>query len=96
MDNIKYAPKFKIGDSVKVYVDWIGYQTGKIIGMNDKSIVYDWLYDIKIDGDQETTREYIYIYKTLVSSGESEEFAKACAYGGEDSRNVFIFQKRMF
>lgn len=36
------------------------------------------------------------IYKTLVASGESEEFAKACAYEGEDSRNVFIFQKRMF
>ncbi len=36
------------------------------------------------------------IYKTLVSSGESEEFAKACAYEGEDPRNVFIFQKRLF
>lgn len=31
------------------------------------------------------------IYKTLVASGESEEFAKACAYEGEDSRNVLIF-----
>lgn len=56
----RYAPKFKIGDKVKVYIDWIGYQTGTIIGMNDKSIVYDWLYDIKIDGGQETTREYTY------------------------------------
>ena len=56
----RYAPKFKIGDKVKVYIDWIGYQTDIIIGMNDKSIVYDWLYDIKIDGGQETTREYTY------------------------------------
>ncbi len=56
----RYAPKFKIGDKVKVYIDWIGYQTGIIIGMNDKSIVYDWLYDIKIDEGQETTREYTY------------------------------------
>lgn len=31
------------------------------------------------------------IYKTLVASGESEEFAKACAYEGEDPRNVFVF-----
>lgn len=57
---VKYAPKFNIGDRVKVYIDWIGYQIGIIIGMNDKSIVYDWLYDIKIDEGQETTREYTY------------------------------------
>lgn len=36
------------------------------------------------------------IYKTLVSSGESEEFAKACAYEGEDSGMCLYFKKDCF
>ena len=55
---IRNAPKFKIGDRVRVYIDWIGYQIGTIVSMNTDSIVYDWLYDVKIDKGQETSREY--------------------------------------
>lgn len=58
--DIKHTPKFNVGDRVKVYIDWIGYQAGTIIGMNNKSIVYDWLYDIKLDKGQETKRTYTY------------------------------------
>ncbi len=58
--DIKYTPKFNIGDRVKVYIDWTGYQTGTIIGMNNESIIYDWLYDIRLDKGQETAREYTY------------------------------------
>lgn len=55
-ENIRHTPKFNIGDRVRVYIDWVGYQTGIIISMNTDSCVYDWLYDIKLDKGQ--AREY--------------------------------------
>ena len=54
------APEFNIGDRVRVYIDWIGYQTGTVIAMNNDSIVYDWLYDIRLDEGQETNRKFTY------------------------------------
>ena len=57
-EKIRHAPKFNIGDRVEVYIDWVGYQKGTIVAMNKDSIVYDWLYDIKLDKGQETSREY--------------------------------------
>lgn len=36
------------------------------------------------------------IYKTLVASGEDEEFAKACAYEGEDTGMCLYFEKECF
>ncbi len=52
------APEFNIGDRVWIYIDWIGYQKGTVIAMNNNSIVYAWLYDIQIDEGQETTKKY--------------------------------------
>ena len=54
------APEFKIGDRVEVYIAWIGYQKGTVIAMNNDSIVYDWLYDIRLDENQETDRKFAY------------------------------------
>lgn len=52
------APKFNIGDRVRVYINWIGYQKGTVIAMNNDSKVYDWLYDICLDEDQETDKKF--------------------------------------
>ena len=57
---IRNAPKFNIGDRVRVYVDWIGYLKGTIIDMNTDSIVYDWLYHVRLDEGQGTNRKYVY------------------------------------
>ena len=54
------APEFNIGDIVRVFIDWIGYQKGTVIAMNNDSIVYDWLYDIRLDEGQETNRKIAY------------------------------------
>ena len=54
------APEFNIGDRVGVYIDWVGYQKGTVIAMNNDSIVYDWLYDIRLDENQETDRKFAY------------------------------------
>ena len=54
------APEFNIGDRVRVFIDWIGYQKGTVIAMNNDSIVYDWLYDIRLDKGQETNRKFTY------------------------------------
>ena len=54
------APEFNIGDRVRVFIDWIGYQKGTVIAMNNDSIVYDWLYDIRLDEGQETNRKFTY------------------------------------
>lgn len=53
-------PKFQVGDRVRVYVNWIGYQKGTIIAKNNISPVYGWLYDVKIDEGQETNKKYLY------------------------------------
>ena len=52
------TPEFNIGDRVWIYIDWIGYQKGTVVAMNNDSIVYDWLYDIRLDESQETDRKY--------------------------------------
>lgn len=36
------------------------------------------------------------IYKSLVAIGETEEFAKACAYEGEDPGMCLYFEKECF
>lgn len=36
------------------------------------------------------------IYKTLISAGEDEEFARACAYEGEDSGMCLYIPKECF
>lgn len=36
------------------------------------------------------------IYKSLIARGESEEFAKACAYKGEDAGMCLYFNKECF
>lgn len=54
------VPKFQVGDRVRVYIDWIGYQKGTIIAKENISIVHGWLYDVKIDEGQETNRKYAY------------------------------------
>lgn len=53
-------PKYNIGDRVWVYINWIGYQKGTIIKRENESIVYGYLYDIKLDKGQETSKEYTY------------------------------------
>ena len=47
--------------------------------------------------DEEAEKQYEdSIYKSLIEIGESEEFAKAVAYKGEDPGMVLTFQKKCF